>query len=61
MLTVCRLIKRAAIMGRLFYHTSMCLMGQMHPTRDPKDPEMAEMKRYHAQMICGIVAHNKDR
>ena len=48
-------------MARLFYHTSMCLLGQMHPNRPEGDAEMADMTSHHSRMICGIVAHNKDR
>ena len=55
------IIKRASIMARLFYHTAMCLLPQMHPAFAADDPSMIEMKMYHARMICGIVAHVKDR
>ncbi|TVY86496.1 Adhesion and hyphal regulator, partial [Lachnellula willkommii] len=55
------LIKRATIVGRLFYHTAMCLLPQIHPLM-PKDvEEMRKMQLHHAHQICGIVAHVKDR
>jgi hypothetical protein len=55
------IIKRTSIMARLFYHTAMCLIAQMNPMRGPEDPEMLDLKMHHARMICGIVAHVKDR
>lgn len=56
------LIKRTTIVGRLFYHTAMLLMSQIHPYYHVhNNPEMADMQTRHAQMICGIVAHVKDR
>ena len=56
-----RLIKRTSIMARLFYHTAMCLLSQIHPTMGADVPEMYEMQMHHAQQTCGIVAHVKDR
>jgi hypothetical protein len=53
--------KRTTIVARLFYHTAMLLMAQIHPYYRPDNPEMAEMQSRHSQMICGIVAHVKDR
>jgi hypothetical protein len=56
------LIKRTAIVARLFYHTAMLLLSQINPYISVGAPgEMAEMQRTHAQMICGIAAHVKDR
>ncbi|MCJ1292282.1 hypothetical protein MMC34_003832 [Xylographa carneopallida] len=55
------LIKRTCIVARLFYHTAMCLLPQMHPTVSLDVPEMRAMQIHHAHMICGIVAHVKDR
>ena len=46
---------------RSFYHTTMCLLSQTHPTRRSDEPDMYDMKMQHARMICGIVAHVKDR
>ena len=48
-------------MARLFYHTAMCLLPQMHPTISADQPEMHELKMEHVHLICGIVAHVKDR
>lgn len=56
-----RLIKRATIMGRLFYHTAMTLLAQINPLQPVTSPEMASMQLTHAHQICGIVAHVKDR
>lgn len=56
------LIKRTAIVARLFYHTAMLLLSQINPYYDISVPgEMADMQNNHAQMICGIAAHVKDR
>lgn len=60
-----RLIKRAAIIGRLFYHTAQCLLAQTHPMEGTgtqrKSPSMLSVELHHAHQVCGIVAHNKDR
>ena len=56
-----RLIKRTSVTGRLFYHTAMCLLPQMHPQITIDNQDMYEMQMYHARQICGIVAHVKDR
>ena len=61
MLISCRLIKRATIVGRLFYHTAMCLLPQIHPLMPKEVEEMRTMQLHHAHQICGIVAHVKDR
>ncbi|TVY62733.1 Adhesion and hyphal regulator, partial [Lachnellula suecica] len=55
------LIKRATIVGRLFYHTAMCLLPQIHPLMSKEVEEMRTMQLHHAHQICGIVAHVKDR
>ncbi|KAF4627965.1 hypothetical protein G7Y89_g10185 [Cudoniella acicularis] len=55
------LIKRATIVGRLFYHTAMCLLAQIHPLMSKDVDEMRTMQLHHAHQICGIVAHVKDR
>lgn len=56
------LIKRTSIVARLFYHTAMLLMSQINPYLNVTVPgEMADMQSRHAQMICGIAAHVKDR
>lgn len=57
-----RLIKRAAIIGRLFYHTAQCLLAQTHPMEPTRSsPSMRTVQLHHAHQVCGIVAHNKDR
>ncbi|KAK4972517.1 hypothetical protein LTR66_011322 [Elasticomyces elasticus] len=55
------LIKRTTIVARLFYHTAMCLLAQIHPYLSKDIEEMHEMQLRHSQMICGIAAHVKDR
>ncbi|KAF2275557.1 uncharacterized protein EI97DRAFT_64083 [Westerdykella ornata] len=55
------LIKRTAIVARLFYHTAMCLLAQLNPLQSPSDPEMHELQQQHSRFICGIAAHVKDR
>ncbi|OTB01090.1 hypothetical protein M426DRAFT_64733 [Hypoxylon sp. CI-4A] len=55
------LIKRAAIVGRLYYHTAQCLLAQINPIL-PKDSEEARrVQLHHAHQVCGIVVHTKDR
>ncbi|ROW01218.1 hypothetical protein VSDG_02816 [Cytospora chrysosperma] len=56
------LIKRAAIVGRLFYHTAMCLLAQINPLKHPHhdDDETRTVQLHHAHQVCGIVAHTKD-
>ncbi|KAI1134807.1 hypothetical protein F5Y05DRAFT_200827 [Hypoxylon sp. FL0543] len=55
------LIKRAAIVGRLYYHTAQCLLAQINPIL-PKDSEEARgIQQHHAHQVCGIVAHTTDR
>ncbi|TDZ19950.1 Transcription activator AMTR1 [Colletotrichum orbiculare MAFF 240422] len=56
------LIKRAAIIGRLFYHTAQCLLAQTNPMEPTKaSEEMRALQLHHAHQVCGIVAHTKDR
>ncbi|KAL3418464.1 hypothetical protein PVAG01_10180 [Phlyctema vagabunda] len=55
------LIKRVTIVGRLFYHTAMCLLPQINPMMSKDTEEMHTMQLSHAHQICGIVAHVKDR
>ncbi|KAI8631917.1 hypothetical protein F5Y19DRAFT_463061 [Xylariaceae sp. FL1651] len=55
------LIKRAAVVGRLYYHMALCILAQVNPTA-PKDSEDSRTtQQHHAHQVCGIVAHNKDR
>lgn len=56
-----RLIKRSAIVGRLYYHTAQCLLAQINPLL-PKDSEESRVvQKHHAHQVCGIVAHTNDR
>ncbi|KAL9089424.1 MAG: hypothetical protein Q9165_005745 [Trypethelium subeluteriae] len=55
------LIKRTTIIARLFYHTAMVLLAQINPVMSLDTEEMGEMQKQHANLICGIVAHVKDR
>ncbi|EEH22621.2 hypothetical protein PABG_04832 [Paracoccidioides brasiliensis Pb03] len=55
------LIKRTAVVARLFYHTACCLLAQVHPTESEFSENMMAMQQSHAHDICGIVAHVKDR
>ncbi|PSK59432.1 Transcriptional activator protein UGA3 [Elsinoe australis] len=55
------LIKRSTIVARLFYHTVMLLLAQIHPYMPADNPDMWNMQKQHSQMICGIAAHVKDR
>ncbi|KAI1383686.1 uncharacterized protein F4822DRAFT_84891 [Hypoxylon trugodes] len=55
------LIKRAAIVGRLYYHTAQCLLAQINPIL-PKDSEEARgVQQHHAHQVCGLACHTKDR
>ncbi|KAF2009929.1 hypothetical protein BU24DRAFT_67612 [Aaosphaeria arxii CBS 175.79] len=55
------LVKRASIVARLFFHTCMCLLAQIHPFKSPHEGEMRNMLENNSLLICGIVAHVKDR
>ncbi|PNS18795.1 Transcriptional activator protein UGA3 [Sphaceloma murrayae] len=55
------LIKRSTIVARLFFHTVMLLLAQIHPYMPADNPDMWNMQKQHSQMICGIAAHVKDR
>ena len=57
-------IKRTTIVARLFYHTGMVLLGEVHPSASMQpeiEAEMHELKLHHSKQICSIVAHVKDR
>jgi hypothetical protein len=54
------LIKRAAIVGRLFFHTAMALLHEIHPTEPADSHENEAARRHHARQVCGIIAHTKD-
>ncbi|KAI1845867.1 hypothetical protein JX266_007954 [Neoarthrinium moseri] len=55
------LIKRAAIVGRLYYHTAQCLLAQINPILPKDSEESRAVQQHHAHQVCGIVAHTKDR
>ncbi|KAK3066290.1 hypothetical protein LTR53_017424 [Teratosphaeriaceae sp. CCFEE 6253] len=56
------LVKRTAVVARLFFHTALLLLAQTHPYYGvAESAEMAELAARHANLICGIVAHVKDR
>jgi hypothetical protein len=56
------LIKRPTIVARLFYHTALLLLSQMHPFAPlATSRDMRDMQQENALVICGIVAHLKDR
>jgi hypothetical protein len=56
------LIKRTAIMARLLYHTGLVLLAQTNPLASTtQSREMRSLELENAILICGIVAHNKDR
>ncbi|KAB5540223.1 C6 zinc finger domain-containing protein [Coniochaeta sp. 2T2.1] len=54
------LIRRAAVVGRLFYHTAMCLLAQINPLEPRDSEENVEAQLLHAHSVCGIVAHTQD-
>lgn len=56
-----RLIRRPAIVARLFYHTTCILLARCHPVESEFSTEMRDMQQRHAYDLCGIVAHVKDR
>ncbi|KAI0131784.1 hypothetical protein BJ170DRAFT_577299 [Xylariales sp. AK1849] len=55
------LIKRAAVVGRLYYHTAQCLLAQINPILAKHSEESRAVQQHHAHQVCGIVAHTKDR
>ncbi|KAK3361092.1 hypothetical protein B0T24DRAFT_114153 [Lasiosphaeria ovina] len=55
------LINRPAILGRLFYHTAMCLLAQINPINPRDSTENRAAQLHHARQVCGIVAHTEDR
>ncbi|KAF1985073.1 hypothetical protein K402DRAFT_117502 [Aulographum hederae CBS 113979] len=56
------LVKRTTIVARLFYHTALVLLAQIHPFSNVMaDESLRSMQQDHANQICGIVAHVKDR
>ena len=61
MLCTSRLIKRAAVVGRLDYHTAQCLLAQINPVSGRDTADMRTAQLHHAHQVCGIVAHTTDR
>ncbi|KAM7203842.1 hypothetical protein V8F20_003848 [Naviculisporaceae sp. PSN 640] len=55
------LIKRPAVIGRLFYHTAMCVLAQINPLNPHDSNENRAAQLHHAHQVCGIVAHTRDR
>lgn len=55
------IVRRTATMARLLYHTGLVLLARTNPTLPRSSREMREMELENALLICGIVAHNKDR
>ncbi|KAJ2904484.1 hypothetical protein MKZ38_008015 [Zalerion maritima] len=55
------LIKRPAVVGRLFYHTAQCILAQCNPLIVRDDPASVEKSTHHARQVCGIVAHTRDK
>jgi len=56
------LIKRPTIVSRLFYHMALVLLAQINPAAPIEtSEEMREQQRRNSVIICGIVAHVKDR
>lgn len=57
-----RMIKREAVLGRLFYHTALCILAATHPMEPAtSSEEMRTLQLHHAHQVCGIVAHSSDR
>lgn len=52
------ILKRCAIIARLFYHTAMIILAAISPFQ-PGD--LQDMALTHAHQVCGITAHVKDR
>ncbi|KAG8527563.1 uncharacterized protein KY384_007716 [Bacidia gigantensis] len=58
------LVKRTAVVARMFYHTGICLLSQTNPvshTNTQVAQQMHDLELHHAHMLAGIVAHVKDR
>ncbi|KAF5015700.1 hypothetical protein F66182_12873, partial [Fusarium sp. NRRL 66182] len=55
------LLKRPAVVGRLFYHLTCVLLAKTHPLESEFSPNLREMQQRHAYDTCGIIAHVKDR
>lgn len=55
------LIKRAAIVGRLYYHMALCILAQVNPCASKESEDSRTTQQHHAHQVCGIVAHTTDR
>ncbi|KAJ8128748.1 hypothetical protein O1611_g4885 [Lasiodiplodia mahajangana] len=55
------LLKRAAVVGRLYYHMALCILAQVNPSASKDSEESRTTQQHHAHQVCGIVAHTKDR
>ncbi|KAI2641242.1 hypothetical protein GGS21DRAFT_364309 [Xylaria nigripes] len=55
------LIKRAAVVGRLYYHMALCVLARVNPSVSEVSEDLRTTQQHHAHQVCGIVAHNKDR
>ncbi|KAI1123430.1 hypothetical protein F5Y10DRAFT_53902 [Nemania abortiva] len=55
------LIKRAAVVGRLYYHMALCILAQVNPSASKDSEDSRTTQQHHAHQVCGIVAHTKDR
>lgn len=55
------LIKRAAVVGRLYYHMALCILAQVNPSAAKDSEDSRTTQQHHAHQVCGIVAHSKDR
>ncbi|QGA14140.1 hypothetical protein EYB26_001793 [Talaromyces marneffei] len=55
------LMKRPAIVGRIFYHLTCILLTKTHPLESEFSPNLREMQQRHAYDACGIIAYVKDR
>lgn len=59
-LTRCRVVKRAAVVSRLFYQIAHYLLAET-ASPDSKDPLDSRFRQvYHARQACGIIAHTTD-
>jgi hypothetical protein len=61
MADIFRILKRSAIIARLFFHMTRILLSKSNPIQSEFDGDMRDMQRIHAYEICGLVACNKDR
>lgn len=55
-----RMINREATIGRLLYHTTQCLLQQIH-SLEPFENNPSSPQLYHALQVCGIVNSTTSR